>query len=64
MRAPGALVVNEHEVATILGRALDSPAAAGHGLHEASAHATRVAAYSVTRLGAQPSYPGPADPLP
>ena len=56
--------MNEHEVATILGRALDSPAAAGHGLHEASAHATRVAAYSVTRLGAQPSYPGPADPLP
>ncbi|ASR56185.1 ribokinase [Cellulomonas sp. PSBB021] len=124
LRLADPLVVNEHEAATLLGRALDSPAAAaaheltglgvrsvvvtlgaaglvGHGpdgafswsapvvqpvdttgagdafvgalaaglaagqpLRAASAHATRVAAYSVTRLGAQPSYPGPADPLP
>ncbi|UJP40745.1 ribokinase [Cellulomonas palmilytica] len=44
--------------------ALAAGLAAGQPLRAASAHATRVAAYSVTRLGAQPSYPGPADPLP
>ena len=37
---------------------------AGDTLREAAAYAARVGAYSVTRPGAQPSYPGTADQLP
>lgn len=44
--------------------ALAAGLAAGHPLTEAAAHATRVAAASVLRLGAQDSYPGKDDPLP
>jgi ribokinase len=44
--------------------ALAGALAAGADLEPAAAHATRVAAASVTRLGAQPSYPWKGDPLP
>ncbi|WP_066524519.1 ribokinase [Corynebacterium bouchesdurhonense] len=37
---------------------------AGDTLREAAGYAARVGAYSVTRPGAQPSYPGAADQLP
>jgi ribokinase len=36
----------------------------GDSLLDAAAHATRVAAFSVGRVGAQPSYPSTEDPLP
>lgn len=44
--------------------ALAAGLAAGRTLTEAAGHATRVAAASVLRLGAQDSYPGKDDPLP
>lgn len=44
--------------------ALAAGLAAGRTLPDAAAHATRVAAASVQRLGAQASYPWKDDPLP
>jgi ribokinase len=44
--------------------ALASRLAAGDTVRQAAQHATRVAAASVTRLGAQPSYPWKGDRLP
>jgi len=44
--------------------ALAAGLAAGRPLRDAAGHATRVAAYAVTRLGTQPSYPALTDPLP
>ncbi|MDC7122765.1 ribokinase [Cellulomonas fimi] len=44
--------------------ALAAALAAGDPLRDAARFATRVAAASVTRLGAQPSYPWATDPLP
>lgn len=78
--AAGALVADGEGVAHVISPRVDAVDTVGAGdafagalchrlvagdtLREAAAYAARVGAYSVTRPGAQPSYPGAADQLP
>ena len=64
VRSPTVSAVDTTGAGDAFTGALAARLLAGDDLPDAALHATRVAAFSVERHGAQPSYPGKDDPLP